>query len=91
MPIIDTLEKDIFHEGGLARDWPAEDVQAGAPLHVAYFDCLTCLYIRAEGDIRGHSDHPSQQHALCDKLYNSNNISPIFNMSIGLFPKDTRP
>ena len=36
MPIFDILRNDIFNEGGLAGAWSAEDVQAAAPLHVAY-------------------------------------------------------
>ena len=38
MPIVDILRNDIFKEGGLPGAWPTENVQAAAPLHVAYVD-----------------------------------------------------
>ena len=38
MLVFHVLCNDIFNEGGLSGAWPAEDVQAASPLHVAYFD-----------------------------------------------------
>ena len=65
--------------------WSAEDVQAAAPLHVAYGDFFTCLYIRAEDDIIGHGDRPTLRSVLCYKCAILLTVVSDFNRSAGLF------
>ena len=64
MPIVDILRNDLFNEGGFPVACPAEDVQAAAPLHVAYGDYFPCLAIFPKDDF-GHGDRPTLRSVLC--------------------------
>jgi hypothetical protein len=67
MPIVDILRNDLFNEGGFPVACPAEDVQAAAPLHIAYSDFFLCLDIPAEDDIIWHGDRPTLRSIIGEK------------------------
>src|SRR5436305_1454911 len=61
--VFHVLEDEIFQKGSFAGALRAEDVQAGAALHVAYFDEVVYLTPAPKDDIR-HGDRPAQESVI---------------------------
>jgi hypothetical protein len=61
------LHTNRFQQGDLAADWLTEDIEAGTPLNIPYFDWLTCL-ILADTDFRDHGDRPTAQYLMCNSF-----------------------